>query len=210
MRHAAHHVGGGLSREERQRLIELHYTAQRMLEPLYVVVPYSGLLAESLAVSNVEMRRGLPLFISAIEASALLHQYQRGRDEAGRVIATWQDYATVVELLSGWLVENLAGGVSKTTNDFYQWLRSEFDDGADITVPVCQQKGKSVGQAHYQLDKLTQAGLVTLAGGFGGGRGRAKAFRLVLGDQAQRSVGLPTVNAVQALGEAQPPCARPD
>jgi hypothetical protein len=138
------------------------------------------------------------LFLSAIESCALLHQYQRELDDSGRLIASDWDYAIVAELLSGWLVETLAGGVSKTTAAFHQWLKAEFCEGQDITIADCQQQGKSVSSALYHVQKLVQAGLLQqLTSNPGGGRGRGNVYRLVVGDVAQRSVGLPAVSAVE-------------
>jgi hypothetical protein len=186
-----------LTADQRHQRIELHFALQRLLKPFTVVVPYSNLLADSLCVSNVEMRRGLALFLSAIEACALLHQRQRQLDEQGRVMASDHDFAVVAELLSGWLVENLGGGVSKATGQFYQWLLAEFGENQDICIPACQQRGRSEGQANYQLSKLAQAGLVQQVNDRAGGRGRPKVFRLVVGKRAQQTVGLPSVQAVR-------------
>jgi hypothetical protein len=195
---AEERLGGRLSTDERTLRIDTHHALQRMLKPMAVVVPFSPLLARSMTVSNVEMRRGLPLFLSAVEASALLHQLQRPLDERGRLVASYQDYAIVAELLAGWLVENLAGGISKTTSAFHQWLLEEFGPNQEITVSACQRQGKSEGQANYHLAKLLQAGLVKDAtDGRAGGRGRSRVFRLVTGEIAQRSVGLPGIEEVR-------------
>jgi hypothetical protein len=195
---AEERLGGRLSGDERTVRIETHHALQRMLKPMAIVVPFSPLLAQSMSVSNLEMRRGLPLFLSAIEASALLHQLQRPLDGQGRLVASCQDYVIVAELLAGWLVENLAGGISKTTSAFHQWLLDEFGPDREITVPACLRQGKSEGQANYHLVKLLQAGLVKeTTDGRPGGRGRSRVFRLVVGEVAQRSVGLPAVEAVR-------------
>jgi hypothetical protein len=201
---AEERTGGRLRLEARTRLIDTHYALQRMLKQCAVVVPYSHLLAQELSVSNVEMRRGLPLFLSAIESCTLLHQYQRGLNDAGRLIATPEDYAIVAELLGGWLVESLAGGLSKTTTAFYEWLQAEFKAADEITVNACRQKGKGSGACHYHLDKLVQAGLVQqVTNQPGGGRGRNHVFRLVAGDVAHQSVGLPSLEAVRQFTESQ-------
>jgi hypothetical protein len=195
---AEERLGGRLSADERTARMETHHALQRMLKQMAIVVPFSPLLARSMNVSNLEMRRGLPLFLAAVEASALLHQLQRPLDEQGRLIASYRDYAIVAELLAGWLVENLAGGISKTTGAFQQWLSDEFGPDQEISVSACQCKGKSEGQANYHLAKLLQAGLIKeVTGDRAGGRGRSRVFRLVMGEMAQRSVGLPAVEEVR-------------
>ena len=89
---------------DRQRLIERHHNAQRMLEKMPVVIPYAGHL--TFPTKWLRTRRDNERFLSLIEASAFLHQYQRprktARDSSGEEIAyieaTLEDYRTAYEL----------------------------------------------------------------------------------------------------------------
>ena len=93
-----------LGRSNRRRILEKHHNAQRLLEPVRVVIPYVELL--TFPTKWLRTRRDNERFLSLIEASAFLHQHQRPRrqqvDDTGEPIsyveATWEDYRLAYEL----------------------------------------------------------------------------------------------------------------
>ncbi|MCX7428733.1 MAG: hypothetical protein NTW96_24290 [Planctomycetia bacterium] len=97
-----------------QEIIDRHHAAQRMLQALDVVVPFAGKLAAALPAEKVELRRAYPLLIGCVQASALLHQFQRkvSSDTCGRVIATGDDYALARHLLAKPMAERLGERLS--------------------------------------------------------------------------------------------------
>ena len=89
-----------LSAEERavkrQRIIERHHHAQRLLEQVTVRIPFAHLL--DFPVSWTRGRRDIDRLLSLVEAVAFLHQKQR-KEVADKVIeATPEDYATAFDL----------------------------------------------------------------------------------------------------------------
>ena len=66
---------GLLERAERERLVQLHRNAQRLLQPLAVVNPYAGQL--SFRDDQTRSRRDHVKYLTLIRSIALLHQYQR-------------------------------------------------------------------------------------------------------------------------------------
>ena len=72
---AAETLVGLRAQRERDRLIELHQNAQRLLRPLWVVNPF----AEDLTFLDdlTRTRRDQPKYLSLIRSIALLHQHQR-------------------------------------------------------------------------------------------------------------------------------------
>jgi len=90
-------------------IVELHRAAQRLLEPVSVLIPFAQQLANCVPPERVEARRTCGHLISLIRASAVLHQKQRSRDENGRVIATIADYNIVRE----YLIQPLATALGK-------------------------------------------------------------------------------------------------
>jgi DNA primase catalytic core len=66
---------GLMVRQERQRLIELHRNAQRLLRPLQVVNPYADAL--TFLSDKTRTRRDHEKYLTLIDTIALLHQYQR-------------------------------------------------------------------------------------------------------------------------------------
>jgi len=76
-------------------IIALHHTAQRLLTPLDVVIPFASELKGCLPLERVEVRRTFGHLLSLIEAAALLHQFQRRRNEHGQIVAIADDYEIV-------------------------------------------------------------------------------------------------------------------
>ena len=72
-----------LKRADKQKILERHHNAQRLLEPVKVVIPYVDLL--SFPSQWLRTRRDHERFLCLIEASAFLHQHQRTRKEYGEV-----------------------------------------------------------------------------------------------------------------------------
>ena len=90
--------------DERSQILDRHQNFQRSLEVLNVVIPYSGLI--KFPTKRTRSSRDLKRYLSCLEASALLNQYQRRRMEfEGKeyVIATVEDYRIAHDLLAGTL-----------------------------------------------------------------------------------------------------------
>ena len=85
----------------------LHHTAQRLLRPCTVIVPFAGQLTECLPGDRLEVRRTFGHLLSLIQSVALLHQFQRDRDNEGRIIASPYDYEVVRCHLTGALARSL-------------------------------------------------------------------------------------------------------
>jgi hypothetical protein len=78
---------------------------QRKLEPLEVVVPYGPVLAkllntEGLPADSTRLRRDFGRLLTLVKVVALLYQKQRDRDDAGRLIATLEDYRMAYDLVA--------------------------------------------------------------------------------------------------------------
>jgi hypothetical protein len=64
-----------------------------------VVVPFADQVAALVNIGPVRLRRDFPRFLALIMAHALLHQANRERDAAGRIVATLADYEAVHRLV---------------------------------------------------------------------------------------------------------------
>lgn len=95
-----HTLEGLLAGGERERVIAQHRDAQRLLEPLPVVIP--GVEALTFADTSTRTRRDHVKFLGLIRASALLHQHQRPRRTAttpdGRTVTYLEAAPADVEL----------------------------------------------------------------------------------------------------------------
>lgn len=88
-----------LSAEERavkrERIVQRHHHAQRLLEPVTVRIPFAHLL--DFPVSWTRGRRDIDRLLSLVEAITFLHQKQRPR-VGNAVEATPEDYAAAFDL----------------------------------------------------------------------------------------------------------------
>ena len=92
-------------RKQAERIARRHWNAQRLLEPLPVVIPFAEAL--TFPSSWMRTRRDHARFLNLIEVSAFLHQYQRPRKN-GIVQATVADYDVAYRLAMTVLSETLS------------------------------------------------------------------------------------------------------
>jgi hypothetical protein len=79
-----------------------------------VTIPYAAKLASLVPPVAVRLRRDFGTLLALVRAHAILHQQNRKRDPAGRVIATLDDYAAVRDLVENVIAEGVAATVSPT------------------------------------------------------------------------------------------------
>ncbi len=91
-------------RKQAEAIARKHWNAQRLLEPLPVVIPFADRL--TFPSSWMRTRRDHARFLNLIEVSAFLHQHQRER-RAGAIVASVADYATAYALAGEVLTETL-------------------------------------------------------------------------------------------------------
>jgi hypothetical protein len=79
-----------------------------------VTIPYARQLAKLVPGVAVRLRRDFGSLLALIRAHAMLHQETRGRDAAGQVVASVEDYAVVRDLVGDVLAQGVAATVSAT------------------------------------------------------------------------------------------------
>jgi 5S rRNA maturation endonuclease (ribonuclease M5) len=92
-------------RQEADAICRRHWNAQRLLEPLPVVIPFADKLV--FPSSWLRTRRDYARFLNLIEVSAFLHQHQRERRD-GAIVASLADYAAAYGLAGEVLAETLS------------------------------------------------------------------------------------------------------
>jgi DNA primase len=80
LQRSKHTLDGLLAADTRERLIELHQNAQRLLEPVAVVNPFAERL--TFADGSTRTRRDHVKYLTLIRTIALLHQHQRPKRTA--------------------------------------------------------------------------------------------------------------------------------
>lgn len=131
--------------------------AQRLLEPLEVVIPFAEEL--EFPARTTRDRREQQKLLSLVAAHALLQQRQRQRDGAGRVLATPADYQAVYGLLAA-IVEQVEDGLSPRAARAYRLLAA---GGEPLTRrQVAERIGWNYMTSVRALDELVAQELVAV------------------------------------------------
>ena len=154
----AEHYAGDVSGGDAKRIAERHHAAQRMLHPWPVVIPFANRLGELFDSDRVEVRRAFPQLMSMVQASALLHQYQRQISD-GRLVATIDDYQLTRHLLARPFARQLGGELSDPARRYFE--RMEAWASGDFTTTDAKKQDSARGRAVTGwLSELAAAGLV--------------------------------------------------
>jgi hypothetical protein len=122
-------TGRGLElRREAEAITHRHWNAQRLLEPLPVVIPFADRL--SFPSSWMRTRRDHARFLNLIEVSAFLHQHQRDRSRDGAIVASLADYEAAYALAGEVLRETLTD-VKKPLREALQRIQTLAANGED-------------------------------------------------------------------------------
>lgn len=131
---------------------------QLLLEPLPVVVPFANELMGLLPDEPIEMRRVAVQIVGAVQASAVLHQFQRERDERGQIIAVAEDYSIARGLLSESLAGSLCGKPAAALRRFVGELKRLT--GELTTKEIAKQLKTSERTTRERLNELHAAGQI--------------------------------------------------
>jgi DNA primase len=179
----------GLSlRQEAEAIRRRHWNAQRLLEPLPVVIPFADKL--TFPSAWLRTRRDYARFLNLIEVSAFLHQHQRER-KGGAVVAALADYAAAYALAGEVLAETLAD-VKRPLREAYERIRG-----------LCAKGGGSVSRREIRealsepdstvrrwLGELVELEYLAVVGSENGkaSQGKAVRYRPVEREPAARKV----------------------
>ena len=176
-------------------VVALHHTVQRLLRPLEVIVPFADELRWCLPKEALEVRRSFGHLISYIEAVALLYQYQRQKNEQGRIIAVPQDYEVVKKHLTGPLARSLGCGLTAGAEALLEKVKAisgSFTAGHAAAEAHC-----SDNTARARIRELVAAGQLELVAE---GKGRTPTKYSVVTDPPPLSgLILPELGALQTI-----------
>jgi len=181
-----------------EALAKLHWNAQRLLEPLPVVIPYADRL--TFPTAWMRTRRDHVRFLNLIEVSAFLHQYQRQRQD-GAIVAHVADYEVAYGLAGEVLAETLTD-VRKPLREAYERVRelSLKGDGTVGRREVREALGLPNSTVRRWLDDLVELEYLAVVESSRGGPGRATRYRVL--EQKPRAIqplGLLTPDELRAL-----------
>ncbi|MGV0618168.1 toprim domain-containing protein [Mycolicibacterium elephantis] len=150
-----------------------------------VTIPYAQDLARQVPPVAVRLRRDFGSLLALIRAHAVLHQASRDIDDAGRIVATLDDYAVVRGLVADIMAEGVGTTVSET-------VREVVTAVADLAT--VEGVGLRALAEKLNLDKSNVSRRVRMAADGGYLRNledkRGKPGRWVLGDPLPEEVPL--------------------
>lgn len=126
-----------------------------------VVIPFASRLEGHVPTENQRIRRDIDRLLNMVRASAALYQYQRERDEDGRVIANGQDYAIAAEALTV-IKSGTAANLTRAQRRIWDACRTFSKTHESFTRqelyaahPLC-----GLSQLFGHLSKLAEVGLL--------------------------------------------------
>jgi hypothetical protein len=174
-------------RQQAEAISRRHWNAQRLLEPLPVVIPFADQL--TFPTAWMRTRRDHARFLNLIEVSAFLHQYKRER-RGGAIVAAFADYESAYGLAGEVLADTLSD------------LRSPLRRALERIRSLAEEQGGTVSrreirEALKEADSTVRGWLQTLveleylAVVDAGGKGAGKTARYRLAPrQGERDVRL--------------------
>lgn len=163
-----------VSEDQRQAIINRHHALQRNLDVVDVAIPYVELI--KFPTKRTRSSRDLKRFLACIEASTVLHQYQRRRvliDDHEYLVATVEDYRVAYDLLASTLrqIQSELNPQSRELLEKAQVVlerrRKEGKSGDDL-VFTRREVGRELGWERYQvpraIEPLEDGGWVIVVG----------------------------------------------
>jgi hypothetical protein len=99
-----------------------------------VTIPYGRELAAAVPPLAVRLRRDFGAVLALIRSHAILHQKTRDRDEAGRIVATPEDYELVRELVASVVSEGIGATVADTVRETVRAVQTLTFGGQSATI----------------------------------------------------------------------------
>jgi DNA primase len=160
-------------RREAEAISRRHWNAQRLLEPLPVVIPFADRL--TFPSSWMRTRRDHARFLNLIEVSAFLHQHQRERRN-GAILADVADYGAAYALAASVLTETLSD-MKKPLREAYERIRALSESGEGAVTR------REIREALQMPDATVRNWLLELVSleyleAEGGGIGKTTRYRL--------------------------------
>jgi hypothetical protein len=162
-----------------------------------VTIPFAKLLATLFPAKLVRARRDFEQLITLIEASAILHQRQRQRDEQGRIVATAADYRTVYELAAPVFGAAAAEGVTPAVRETIATVAA-LTNGEEGATVSAHQVATALTLGRPAVSRRVK---LALTGGFLVNEEsiKGKPYRLRVGDPLPEEATLPSPESIRTL-----------
>ncbi len=148
--------------------IEVWKAVDALIEMHPVVIPFAKGLINEFPTKNERHLRDFGKVLTLIKASALLHQFQRNKDNAGQIIATLKDYEIVFNLRR-LIFQSMSDEKLKTA---YEAIK---ENGGEITAKELIEKlNVSKPTLDRRIRELLEKEMIEVEG-----RGKTKKIKLI-------------------------------
>jgi hypothetical protein len=178
-------------RQEAEATCRRHWNAQRLLEPLPVVIPFADKL--TFPSAWLRTRRDYARFLNLIGVSAFLHQHQREKRD-GAIVADVADYAVAYGLASQVLAETLSD-LKRPLREAYERIHglSSEGDGTISRREIREALNVPDSTVRGWLSQLVELEYLAIVDAGQKGAGKAARYRLAeRGPKAEPMLGLLT------------------
>jgi len=138
----------------------VRHAIKYLLSPYNVVIPFAEELDQYLP-NTLIMRTQTKKLLDYIKASAILHQWQREKDEQGQLIAIWFDYDYARFVFT--ILKDVEGvTLNSAEEEFIMFLR-EQNEPISIKSAVEKFKKRSAAWVYDHLDSFVTKGLIEVS-----------------------------------------------
>ncbi len=190
-------------RQAVEAICRRHWNAQRLLEPLPVVIPFADRL--SFPSNWLRTRRDYARFLNLIEVSAFLHQHQRER-RGGAVVASTADYAAAYALAGDVLADTLSD-LRKPLREALERVRelSAKGDGSVSRREIREALAVPDSTVRRWLQDLVDLEYLTQVEAGAKGAGKTSRYRLVPLETQRTPLGLLRPEDLEEIAIRQKP-----
>ena len=177
-------------KHQAEAITRRHWNAQRLLEPLPVVIPFADRL--SFPSSWMRTRRDHARFLNLIEVSAFLHQHQREKSREGAIVASLADYE-VAYALAGEVLRETLTDVKKPLREALERIQglAGQGEGSLSRRDIREALGVPDSTVRRWLSELVELEYLAIAEEGRQGAGKTTRYRLAQrGPRAEAVLGL--------------------
>jgi hypothetical protein len=125
-----------------------------------VAVPYAGWLAVNIPPVAVRLRRDFATLLALVETHAIIHQLDRETDERGRILATWDDYRAVRELVDDLISDAVGTTVKATVRQTVEAIRQLATPEGVTVKQLADYLQLERSAAQYRLQAARDGGFI--------------------------------------------------
>lgn len=148
---------GEINEKEEQQVMEFIQNCIRLLKPYEVINPFANKI--QLPEDAHKIRRLNEMYQSIVKQLTIINQYQRKKDNQGRLVTDKEDLITACELLFESIilkVDELDGSLRQFYEKLKKFVNGKNKDYAFNRFEVMTATGVKKTQQHFYINKLVQ------------------------------------------------------